>query len=84
MLIQWRAANESPSQNLINVTGVESERKKINRKKQVSVGDIKPEENAFEKRKNVLINPKENQPIQRINTSRNNDSEINFKINIRN
>lgn len=72
--------NDSPSQNLINVTGVESERKKINRKKQVSIGDIKPEENAFEKQKNVLINPKENQPIQRINTSRNNDNEINFKI----
>ena len=37
---------------------------------------------AFEKQKNVLINPKENQPIQRINTSRNNDSEINLKQKI--
>ena len=72
--------NESPSQNLINVTGVESERKKINRKKQVSIGDVKPEDNTFEKRKNILLNTKENQPIQRINTLRNNDSEINFKI----
>ena len=72
--------NDSPTQNLINITAVESERKKINRKKQVSIGDIKPEENTFEKRKNVLINPKENQPIQRINSLKNNDSEINFKI----
>lgn len=72
--------NESPSQNLINVTGVESERKKINRKKQVSIGDVKPEDNTFEKRKNILLNTKENQPIQRINTLRNNENEINFKI----
>ena len=72
--------NDSPSQNLINITEVESERKKINRKKQISIGDVKPEEKTFEKAKNIPINPKENQSIQRINTLKNNDSEIDFKI----